>query len=253
MKKLFFLMLFIPIIGNAQTSEVCECLEFREKVKDEIISVKYDIEKSTIIRLKHRDKLVKCRELIQSFTYETLKKCPSYQLDQIQIQLKFDSLLVNSLKRLNAIIENHESFDSYYFRGSTYLMMEDYLNALQDFNKSIELGNVSPEIYDKRAETKYALGDYRGTILDCNKAIELDKNYGHGFFFRARAKLMLKDYKGALLDYGRAIELGIVGGYFDRAFIKFKFNDKEGACLDFSKAGELGMFEAYEYIREHCN
>jgi tetratricopeptide (TPR) repeat protein len=101
------------------------------------------------------------------------------------------------------------------------LSLEDYVSAIQDYNKTIESNPRNQDAYYVRAALKKALGDYRGAIQDYNILIELDPN--------------------------------IASNYFRRGMNKIKIGNKDGGCLDLSKAGELGYGDAYEVIKKLCN
>jgi len=107
-------------------------------------------------------------------------------------------------------------------KGGTKIPVElDYLDALSDFCKVIELNPSFKNIYKERVEVKYNLEDFRGAIIDLNRAIEFDSKDGRTFYLRGLSKLFL--------------------------------NQKDSGCLDLSKAGELGYKAAYFDIKRWCN
>jgi len=102
---------------------------------------------------------------------------------------------------------------------------------------------------------KYYNNDYIGAIKDFSKAIELNPKFEEAYFNRGFTKYLLGDYSGAIKDYSKAIELNPKNGnaYLGRGIANIKLNRKKEGCLDLSKAGEMGFKEAYELIRELCN
>lgn len=147
----------------------------------------------------------------------------------------------------------------------------DFVGAIKDFNKAIELcldtTNIGPlqqftnriicaDAFASRGNAKLGLSDYRGAIVDYTKAIEL--NVGekslHTYYNRGLAKMNLKDFAGALKDVDIAIRLtpDFADAYVLRGIIEVELEDFDKACLDWSKAGELGHSKAYDLIKKFC-
>jgi len=97
-------------------------------------------------------------------------------------------------------------------------------------------------------------GDWEA-INDYNKAIELNPKHSKAYYNRGLAKGELKDYRGAIQDFNKAIELNpnYAKAYYNRGIAKILLGQEDNGCLDLSKAGELGYAEAYEAIKESCN
>jgi tetratricopeptide (TPR) repeat protein len=153
--------------------------------------------------------------------------------------------------------------------GLFRILMGNYVEAIVDFNKAINMDN-NPIAYMGRGEAKYKLGDYRGAIQDLNQAItrlnSSTKYIGDRSFFlsaykyRGLSKYGLKNYKGAIDDLNKALEyiqessdMEVYPIYSTRGLSKFALGFKNEACLDWSKSGELGNSGAYDLIRRYCN
>jgi tetratricopeptide (TPR) repeat protein len=150
-----------------------------------------------------------------------------------------------------------QTAQEYLFRGFAKHDFENYIGAIADYTKAIELNPIYAEAYHNRGLAKYGLEDYRGAIADLNKAIELGLSLMkyESYLFRGLAKHELKDYQGAIADYNKVIELhpGYRITYFYRGLVKIDLGQKDSGCMDLSKAGEMGHERAYEAIRELCN
>lgn len=109
----------------------------------------------------------------------------------------------------------------YYLEGLKKNKNENYIGAIAEFNKGIELEPNNSLLYTDRGASKQLLKDYRGAIEDYNKAIKIDPKKADAFYLRGMAKVVMRDI--------------------------------DGGCLDLSKAGELGYIEAYDTIRQLCN
>ena len=64
--------------------------------------------------------------------------------------------------------------------------------------------------------------DFSNAIEDYNKAIELDPNNGKIYYNRGFPKGMLEDYEGSCEDFNKALELGMKFKKKDKKFI-FKY------------------------------
>jgi tetratricopeptide (TPR) repeat protein len=162
-----------------------------------------------------------------------------------------DALLArDAVKKVLGETSNERSAE-----GEIKVNSANYMGAIQDWNKAIELDPSNDTYYKLRGGNKYKLEDYRGAIQDWNKAIELDPSNDTYYALRGGAKYILEDYRGVIQDLNKAIELNPSNEayYRVRGIAKMIIGNKNEGCLDLSKAGELGSKEAYETIREFCN
>ena len=74
------------------------------------------------------------------------------------------------------IIENMKNAFDYYRRGFANVELEKYQEAIENFNKAIELDPNSAAFYSARGLVYVELGKHQEAINDYNKAIELDPN-----------------------------------------------------------------------------
>jgi tetratricopeptide (TPR) repeat protein len=186
------------------------------------------------------------------------------------------------------IPSNHDTAEEYFKKGTTKYDAKDFLGAIQDYTKAVEINPNLSEVYSARAAAKIKNKDYNGAIQDCNKILELDDKNSTAYTTRGFIKNYISDYRGAILDFTKALDINTndaksylgrsvaeyniseyiksvqdnskaleinpnyAEAYFNRGVDKFKKGDKKGACSDWTKAGELGLSEAYEYIKENC-
>lgn len=167
---------------------------------------------------------------------------------------------VGAIKDFNKVIDINQNLDvisgAYNSRGIAKGYLTDYKGALQDFDKAIELNPSYVGAYINRGDTNFELGNYNVSIHDYSNAIILNPtDYSDAYYKRGRAKNSSKDYTGAIQDYNKAIELNpiLVDAYINRGISKYNLGDRLGACLDWSKAGEFGSTDAYKFINEYCD
>ncbi|MFH1321420.1 MAG: tetratricopeptide repeat protein [Bacteroidota bacterium] len=129
----------------------------------------------------------------------------------------------------------------YYNRGNTKVKLKDYHSAIQDFTKAININPNYADAYNNRGNTKCYLKDYKRAILDFNKAIDIDPNNEKMYVNRGLAREKLNDYYGAIEDYSQTIELdpGYTEAYYNRGNAKYYLKDHSGAIHDYNKTIHL--------------
>ncbi len=115
------------------------------------------------------------------------------------------------------LTQKSKTVDELLKSGDKKITARKYKEALEDFNKAVELDPYSADIYNYRGMTKYFLEDYKGALADFDKTIELQPDYAEAYNLRGVVKGELNDEKGACEDWEKAFELG-----FKNAFVLLK-------------------------------
>ena len=126
--------------------------------------------------------------------------------------------------------------DSYVTKGDNMYKQKMFFEAIQLFNKSIEINNKNYYSYMLRGSAKAQLNDDRGALIDlvtAEEVLNLDKEHKGRY---------TNDYK---------LHLSII--YLIRGISYMKLKDKNEGCLWLSKSGELGNRGAYSGIQKFCN
>ena len=120
------------------------------------------------------------------------------------------------------MIYNKTNPSTYISRGSAYLDLKKFKDAIDDYSKAIILNPTDARPYAYRGRAYYELADTLKSLKDYNKAISLDSKFGFAFM--------------------------------NRGLLKYTFmNDEEGGCADLKTALVLGMHEAKELLENgHC-
>jgi protein O-mannosyl-transferase len=183
---------------------------------------------------------------------------------------------------------NPKDAQGYIERGNAKNITGNFKEAIQDYNKAIEINPAFDKAYYNRGIAKASLGDMPGAIKDFNISIAINPKYDEALNNRGNAKASLRDVSGAINDFKRATEinpqnadafnnLGIVmiltgdhrraieefskaivlnpkytEAFFNRGNSRFRLGDKQGACSDWGKAAGLGKKKAYDLINENC-
>jgi tetratricopeptide (TPR) repeat protein len=163
---------------------------------------------------------------------------------------------VEALLNLNKAIDLDGNYSpAYYLRANIKNNFDDRHGAMKDYNTAIEKNPKFADAFFSRGNVKMKLQDYYGAIDDFSAAIKLNENYVDAYFNRGKAKQYLQAYEDAINDCSKIIQINPknLDAYFLRGILRIDFGDAKNGCLDLSKAGELGDLKAYESIREKCN
>lgn len=163
---------------------------------------------------------------------------------------------MEALLNLNRAIEMDANYSqAYYVRGNIKDAFDDRHGAMKDYNQAVEKNPKFSDAFFARGNVKMKLQDYYGAISDYTAAIAINENYIEAYFNRGKAKQFLQAYEDAIGDCSKIIQLHPknVDAFYMRGILRIDFGDLKNGCLDLSKAGELGDLKAYEMIKEKCN
>jgi tetratricopeptide (TPR) repeat protein len=183
----------------------------------------------------------------------------------------YSKAIEKNLKFAEAYFKRGSARQRLGFSGSPDEALKWEMEIMSDFSKAIENDPNDPFYFAARAQVKESgLEDYIGALNDYSKSIELSlkdtiskKYIGGKYWERGRLKMKMIDFIGALEDFNTGIDLSppnteynksTLGHlYFERGILKQKMGDTKSACIDWSRSGEFGRSEAYKKIKEFCN
>jgi tetratricopeptide (TPR) repeat protein len=272
MKKLFLLLLLLPLFVNAQSqTEICGCIDIMLSYEKELFYAEGKKVNVEDIEKKYESKLKKCNELGQNNDEEhylkieeIAKNCPAAKgLQEIR-----DAVMEKQeLKRRDDEAKN------IYHKGRAMCMnlkseISNYQIAINYFSDAIKLDENFYQAYCYRGKAKLILGDYTGAIKDLNTALFIDtskSNYikkevsftssnltAEIYLYRGEAKNRLGDYRGAIIDLSKAIQYNdhFVNGsaFFELGYAKSYLKDYQGALLNYNKAIQLDSYYDLAYF-----
>lgn len=155
-----------------------------------------------------------------------------------------------AIDSFNKAIElNPQDENSYGIRGLAYSMLHNDNQAIQDYNKAIELNSKDSVNYLGRGMIYGKLGNYHQAIRDYDRAIELNLNIAEVYILRGQAYDQFKNYNKAIQDYNHAVELDpkYASAYGDRGADYLMLQNYNQAIEDCNRAIELDPEFALAY------
>ena len=157
-----------------------------------------------------------------------------------------------AIDEYNKAIEiNPEYACAYNARGHAYYIKGQYDKAISDFTKAIKLNPRNAEAYNDRGIT-YDEGksEYDKAISDFTKAIELNPKDAKAYNNRGNAYVKKGQFDKAISDYTKAIEINprnATAYYYNRGSVYDEEDQYDKAISDYTKAIELNSRYAYAY------
>ena len=157
------------------------------------------------------------------------------------IDLNFLKKLLKNKNKIKKLINPDDAiFNSinYLISGENKLAQKDYVGALLDYNKSLELNPHNFFVYYNRANARLNLKDFEGCIDDCNKSLDIIPNFILTLNIRGLAKNQLNKYELAIEDFIRTtmIDPEYAPGYFLEGNCRMQLNDIEEGFNNINKA-----------------
>jgi tetratricopeptide (TPR) repeat protein len=174
------------------------------------------------------------------------RACSKYRID--------DS--VGALEDINKALQIKPTSEAFNEKGLILLDLGDKENAMDSFDKSIQLDNKNIEAYENRADLKSKLKDKSGAFEDYNTIIGLDPLNSLAFFYRGCESFSLSNYEEAINDLDTVIELGLPDNshihlnqvYSFRGSFKMLLRLYDLATEDFSMALTLKPTSVSDYF-----
>src|SRR5690606_39369259 len=115
--------------------------------------------------------------------------------------------LVTGLYVFLSVIAFAQTAKDHTQKGRELYEKREYMEALLNLNRALELDKNYSQAYYVRGNIKDAFDDRHGAMKDYNLAVEKNPKFAEAFFARGNVKMKLQDYYGAIADYSAAIEI----------------------------------------------
>ena len=107
--------------------------------------------------------------------------------------------------------QHNKYAESYFNTGNLYLRLEENRQAINDYDKAIELNPKYASAYNNRGIAYARLGDNRQAIREFDKSIELNPKVPEVYYNRAIISGRLGGEQQAIENYKQAARLGHKG------------------------------------------
>jgi tetratricopeptide (TPR) repeat protein len=123
-------------------------------------------------------------------------------------------------------------------RGVAYARLQNPKDAIEDFNRAIQLYPEYAALYNNRGSVLLGVGAVREAVKDFDRALLLAPGYAAAYSNRAGAQLRLGEANLALADYNKAIALVAVNpaAFTGRGRVHLAARRPESAIRDFTRA-----------------
>jgi tetratricopeptide (TPR) repeat protein len=123
-------------------------------------------------------------------------------------------------------------------RGVAYARLQNPKEAIEDFNRAIQLYPEYAAIYNNRGNVLLGIGAVREAMKDFDRALVLAPGYAAAYSNRAGAQLRLGEINLAIADYSKAISLvpANPAAYTGRGRAHLAAGRPQSAIRDFTRA-----------------
>lgn len=169
--------------------------------------------------------------------YKALGK-NSKALDDIYYSISIDNNNISLYKEKALILSDLEKYDD------AKSEMHNYLNyCYEDEFAMYKMGIIS-----------YKTGEFLNALINFNKCLEIDPSNYESFVARGDTYFKTQTYKYAERDYAMALDINPREGslYYKRALVRKAQKNVDGACSDIQKAIKLGIYDAEVLYYKYC-
>jgi len=120
---------------------------------------------------------------------------------------KVSSLTPVQKENSQTIQPNPNDLNKYYNRGNVYRHMGKYEQAIEEYNRVIELDSEYTNAYFFRGIIHWNLGKYEQALEDYDRVIQINPKHAVAYNNRGDSYLKLGQYEQAIENYEQAIQL----------------------------------------------
>lgn len=161
-----------------------------------------------------------------------------------------------AIEGLNRLIRSDPArFEAYLLRAEAYSQIGDLPAALSDMDLYLTYFPENDEAYYKKGNIQFQHGKYLNAIQSFNRSLELNSGKASYYFARGLTYAATGTTRYAEKDMSMALDLDPTDGeiWFEKAKLDEKLGDQISACYCYQKAFQYGIYEAGEILNTRCN
>ena len=184
---------------------------------------------------------------------DVTKKSPNKSRPYNGLGVAYDEQgnFIQALSNFNKAIDLNPNYaQAYNGRGNVYSKQGHFVQALFDYDKAIEIDPNYADVYYNRGIFYDKQGDFTQALSNYNKAIEINSDYTEAYYNRGNTYKEQNNFIQALSNYNKAIE---ENPNYEKAFInRGNIYSREGsftkAISDYNKAIQIYFEDAVVYV-----
>ncbi len=167
-----------------------------------------------------------------------------------------------------AIALEPDCYQHYMIRSEFYNSMDQFDEAITDYNKVIEISPLEETAYIERGVIKMNNYEYKSAANDFTTSIKINPNNELNYRYRGLCNNNMSNYNEAYNDFTKSIDLlktqlseseekelvksTLAETYLLRGHCLNLMGNNAQACRDFLQATNLGIKKALNYYRKYC-
>lgn len=163
--------------------------------------------------------------------------------------------LSEAMDDFNKALEIYPGFAmAYYNRANVYKKQEKFQESIADYTKAIELWPDLHKAYSNRGNIYKMINRLEEAVTDYSYAIKLDPNYFMAYNNRASVYIMQHKIPEAIQDLNQSISLNpqCAECFGNRGLAEMSQGNRQMGCMDLQQAVNLGFKPAAEVLAQNC-
>jgi len=179
-------------------------------------------------------------------------------LDAVQLLARYqveDGDYEEAVTGLSRVIRQDPArFDAYLQRGGARSLNGDLDGALEDLDLYLRYFPLDDQAVYQKGMIQFDHGKYLDAIQSFNKALQMNSGEAAYYFARGRTYAATGTTRYAENDMAMALDLDPANGqiWFEKGKLAEKLGRRKDACHCFERAFRYGVFEAKEYLDKNC-